>query len=242
MDTLFLISVFALLVLVRRALTQLIFSVMFRITHKPRWVAIFYAVLFFPGVLLHEASHWLTAKLLRVPTHRFSLLPKWVGSNTLRFGYVEMTKTDSIRSSLIGIAPLITGSAAILWMAMNPLELENWFNGETELKFAGLVSGISALASVRNLWLWLYFLFAISNSMLPSSSDRNAWLPASAILAVFVIIITLIGLAPRAASWIEGPYAQFTSSLRNAFLIAVTFDILLLPPVWGLDRILQRFT
>jgi hypothetical protein len=240
MDFLGLLLSFTLLVLIRKSLTQSLFSVLQQITRNPRAEAIIYALLFFPGVVLHELSHWVAAKLLRVPTHRFSLIPEWISPTTLRFGYVEMRKTDSLRSALIGLAPLLTGSAVILWLAINPLNLKELFEGGVRLNSDALIPAVSTLLSTEDLWGWFYLLFAISNSMLPSPSDRQSLFPAVMILLGIALMVYLLGLAPQARVWFEEPVQILISAMTSAFLIAVFFDVILAPPIWLADRILRR--
>ena len=77
----------------------------------------------FPGVLLHELSHFVMARLLRVRTGRFSLLPSLMEDGKLRLGFVETDETDLLREALIGTAPLITGGAAVAYLGISRLGL-----------------------------------------------------------------------------------------------------------------------
>ena len=51
-------------------------GVAFLVTNNRQAAVWLFWVLFLPGTLLHEISHWLTAKLLGVKTGKFSLWPK----------------------------------------------------------------------------------------------------------------------------------------------------------------------
>mgnify|MGYP003348511744 CR=1 FL=1 len=78
-----------------------------------------YNLIFLPGVFLHELSHFLMAKLLGVKTGSFSIIPQSLPDGRLQMGYVETGQTDIVRDSLIGIAPLVTGSLFIAYAGMN---------------------------------------------------------------------------------------------------------------------------
>jgi hypothetical protein len=64
-----------------------------------------YAIIFFPGVVLHELSHWLFAKLCGVRTGRISLLPSVGKTGNLHLGSVEY--------SAAGLAPCCCSSRII---------------------------------------------------------------------------------------------------------------------------------
>ena len=90
------------------------------LTGNKQWAIILYAIVLFPGVLLHELSHWITARLLGVKTGKFSVLPRTIAGGSVQLGYVEYYKTSKVgpfRESLIGSAPLITGTAVVILIA-----------------------------------------------------------------------------------------------------------------------------
>src|SRR3990170_5216778 len=89
----------------------------------------FFSLLFFPGVLLHETSHYLAARLLGVKTGRFSLLPQPLPDGRLRLGFVETTGTDLLRDALIGVAPLVAGGAFVIYAGLLRLGLPALWDG-----------------------------------------------------------------------------------------------------------------
>ena len=58
---------------------------------------------------LHELSHALMALLLGVRVKRMSLIPQRQAKGVVRLGSVEVLRSDPLRASLIGGAPLLTG-------------------------------------------------------------------------------------------------------------------------------------
>ena len=93
----FLVGVIGLALLQRR-LHQEIQSVLFLVTRRIDLALAIFSILFLPGVLLHEVSHYVTARLLRVPVGRFSIIPQSLPVGRVRVGYVETAQTDFIRS------------------------------------------------------------------------------------------------------------------------------------------------
>ena len=109
------------LLFLQRWIHRHLHGVAFLLTGNKNWAVVLYAIILFPGVLLHEFSHWLTATLLGVRTGSFSVLPRTKSDGSVQLGYVEYYKTSSvgpIRESLIGSAPLVTGTAVILLIGL----------------------------------------------------------------------------------------------------------------------------
>lgn len=66
------------------------------------------AILYFPGTVLHELSHFVAAKVCGVQTGRINLTPRFTDRGMV-LGSVEIARTDFVRHFLVGVAPLITG-------------------------------------------------------------------------------------------------------------------------------------
>jgi len=150
-----------------------------------------YAILLFPGVLLHEVSHALVAALLGVNIGRIHLLPRRVGK-LIQLGYVPVEQTDFVRASLIGVAPLFCGGAVIVligyWVfgsagVMEALSAGNW---------ALALQNFAMSFKTPDVWIWAYLIFAIGNTMLPSKSDTHAWPTFGIVVGIFVAVLAFI--------------------------------------------------
>ncbi len=173
-------------------------------------VLIYYLILL-PGIFLHELSHLLAATLVGVETRGFSLQPGVRRGRTIRMASVTVQASDPIRESWIGLAPLITGSAMILVLANWRLGLD--LAGASSLAAVGQIFASSLRAP--DVWLWAYLVFAISNAMLPSESDRRPWLPVLAYL-----------LITGAAMYVAGALAYIPRSVTNGLLEAARYLVL----------------
>ncbi len=101
------------LVFLQRLLHREIQAVFLILTRSPKATIGLFSVLFLPGVLLHELSHFIVAKLLGVRTGNFSLVPRLTPEGQLILGYVETARSDYLRDSLVGMAPLLAGGAFV---------------------------------------------------------------------------------------------------------------------------------
>ena len=107
---LWLLAASVLLVVLQRSLHREIQAFFLILTRRIGLTEAIFALIFLPGVFLHELSHFLMAKLLGVPTGKFSLIPQAQPNGKLRLGYVETASGGFVRDALIGAAPLVTGS------------------------------------------------------------------------------------------------------------------------------------
>ena len=72
-----------------------------------------YYLLMFPGIVLHELSHFLMARLLGMKVGEFALGPK-KRRNAIELGSVTVASGGTVRDSLVGLAPFIAGTAVLL--------------------------------------------------------------------------------------------------------------------------------
>jgi hypothetical protein len=224
----------------RDTLNQCIFRYLQRVFKDMRSATLLFALVFLPGVALHEISHWFMAKVLLVKTHHFSLVPSWVGDGTLRFGSVEVSKTDRLRSALIAIAPLLSGVGMVLWLAFNHLHLETVMNGMLALDWQTVRAGLKIFMSTPDLFLWVYIIFTISNTMLPSSADHKIWLPIGIIFAVIYSIVIFMSLGSTTSDWLMSAAMRAAEVLLQAFTIANILNLCLLIPLFVLEKFLTR--
>jgi hypothetical protein len=203
---------------------------------------VFFSLLFFPGVLLHEASHFLMARLLGVRTGRFSLLPTPLPEGRLRLGYVETAQTDLFRDFLIGAAPLLAGGLFVAYAGLYRLELGPLWESLLALDLSGAWGVLGRLHERPDFWLWFYLTFAISSTMTPSPSDRRAWLPMAILFALLVVVSLLVGAGPWLTERLADPLNQAFLSLAAVFGIALLVHLVLLPPIWLLRRVLSGIT
>ncbi len=225
------------LLFAQRWLHREIQLVLFLLTRRMGMALGLFSVLFFPGVFLHELSHYLAARLLGVRTGRFSLLPKVMGDGKLRLGYVETAGADLVRDALIGAAPLVTGGAAVAYIGIDRLELVSLAGFASQAGWASFWHELGLLPGLPDFWLWFYLAFTISSTMLPSASDRRAWLPIAAVILGLVGLALLAGAGPwmveNLAPWLN----QALRALATVFGISLALHLVLLFPF----RLLREF-
>jgi hypothetical protein len=219
------------------------FQAVFLIATRHESVTIWiFSLVFFPGVMLHELSHFLTAKLLGIRTGNFSLIPQAMPGGRLQLGYVETSPSDIVRDSIVGVAPLIAGCLFIAYAAIYQMHLlELWEllkSGQTQL----FLTGLKILPALSDFWLWFYLTFTVSSTMMPSASDRHAWLPLSIFAALLLGLAVLAGAGPWMLIHLAPPLNAFSKSVSLIIGLSVVLHLILLLPIFLVHRGLSRIT
>jgi hypothetical protein len=201
-----------------------------------------FSLLFVPGVLLHELSHFLMAKLLGVRTARFSILPEVLPGGKLQLGFVETERTDVLRDALIGLAPLLTGGLVLAYLGLDRLALAPLGVTFAASDWPGFWAALSRVPEQSDFWVWFYLAFSVATTMLPSDSDRRAWLPMLLWITLLIAAAVLAGAGP----WLLDNLAPvLNSGLRAAALvfgISLGLHLLLWIPFRLLRALAQRVT
>ena len=208
--------------------------------HKTAAVYLF-QILLLPGVALHEFSHYLAARLLRVRVRKLSLRPEMRGQR-IQMGAVVMDRPDFVRGLLIGLAPLISGSIAVVLIGHHIFDVGTVIEAATGSDSRRLIDAVRVSYAVNDAWIWLYLIFAISNAMLPSESDRESLVPMVAFIAVVVMIVIVAGWGPELLFSLAEPVEAALSLLMVAFGITVVVDAIFLGLIWLLRALISMLT
>jgi len=228
-----------LLLLVERWIHRHLQGVMMLLAGDLDVATVLYALLLLPGIILHELSHAVAAILLGVRVGRISIRPKRAGQR-IQLGFVPVERTDVVRASLIGLAPLLVGSGVILLIGYMVFELGTVRTAFSARDLTSLTGGVRRVLGAPDAWLWAYVIFAVSNTMLPSRADRQAWTPVILFLLLVGALVWVAGLGPAI---VEGVSAPLVTSLHwltamYAFTIMVDAPFVLLIALG--ERLLER--
>jgi hypothetical protein len=161
------------------------------------------AILFLPGVVLHELAHAIMAKMLLVPVGHMEFMPQ-IDEDRVKLGSVQIGKTDPLRRMLIGLAPVVFG--LVVLFALLYFFLPRQF----------IMSQDVVLQSV----LLLYGVFVIGNTMFSSKRD----LEGSASFAIALIIVGVmlyfagIRIPPETVVYLSSEQVQSLFYAGNIFL------------------------
>jgi hypothetical protein len=202
----------SILYILSRIFIHKLFTVLYRLTRSREKAAGLLGWIFLPGTFIHEVSHLLAALFLLVPVGHINLLAE-TEEEGIKLGSVQIGKTDFIRGSIIGLAPLLIGGGGVLWAIS--YSLSHGYLGNSWV--------IIAL---------IYIIFQITHTMFSSESDLNAVLEFAVFLAVisFALILFKIYI----------PFTYIYQKLNGSGPVIQEFSYFLAIPI-GLELIFLGF-
>ena len=235
-----LLAMLFLLTLLQRWLHKALQGVLLLLTHDLGITIGIFSFLFLPGVLLHELSHFFAAKILRVKTGRFSVIPKVLPNGKVQLGYVEVAVTDFVRDSIVGVAPLISGMVVILLVAQYIFGLPILATEQVGPRHIPHLWG--AVVNAPDAWVWVYLVFAVSTTMMPSESDRHAWYPLLLFSAGIFGLAVMAGAGDWLKSTIATPFSNFSRTAAFLFGLCNILHLAFLLPIILFQGLVSRLT
>jgi hypothetical protein len=226
------------LVRLKREITTRLLHVGWLLFQRESAAALLYFLVMLPGIVLHEVSHLLVAAVLGVRAGGLSLWPKFQ-RDSLQLGSVQVARTDPLRESLIGLAPLVGGSAAILLIAGLAFDIPLEGPGDLIERVRYLVRHLDALLYRADAAVWFYLIFAVSNAMLPSPSDRQPWRS----LAIYVglvggLVLLVNGGLPQVAPDVIAGLTRTLDWLGLAFAFTLLLDVIVVAGIYIVQQLL----
>ena len=220
-----------LLMFVLRWVHRHLHGIAYLLTGHDDMALLLYALPLLPGVALHELSHAAMATLLGVKSANLTIVPRRQPDGHVRLGSLQVERVDPVRSSLIGLAPLLTGSIAILLIIRFAFDVSTLGDAVRAGDIGALLASLGGLLRAPDAWLWLYLLFSIANAMMPSPSDRETWPP----VIIFIALALVLAVAFGWRSAVEGVGLLAGEGLRwlaAAFTITLIVDAPFVVLIW----------
>lgn len=193
-----------------RFLFKTLFLLLYQLT-RSRAIAIHVvAILFFPGVVIHELSHLLAAGLLFVPVYDVEFVPH-LEENKFKLGSVQLARTDLIRRFLVGVAPIL-GGVSILVVILGSVTL-----------FSSTINSFELGARVGVYAAIAYSIFVISNTLFSSKKDLEG--AGALVIFLFVVGIFLYLLNPNFFSDVS----EFFTTPQSLHIIENVIFLLSIP-------------
>lgn len=168
----FLIFAFELILLfiLSQKLIKALAKIIYKFTRSHRVTVHTLAIIFLPGTIIHELAHLLFAGVMLVPLGELSVLPE-IEEKGVKLGRMQIGQTDPLRRMVIGVAPVLLGMILIFSI------------------FFLVKIGVSPWWQV---FLALYFIFQIGNTMFSSRKDLEGVVGFLAIVAALAMVLVVL--------------------------------------------------
>ncbi|MFZ2206519.1 MAG: hypothetical protein WA061_03015 [Microgenomates group bacterium] len=167
------------------------------------------SVIYLPGTIIHELSHYFIALLLNANPHEVSIFPV-IEEKKVRLGHViyEKRKGEFIRPILIGVAPLF-GALAVLWLIVYSRQ------------FPG-----------NEIWktiLFGYLILTITANMFSSQQDLVdvIYLVPLGILILLILYLFPISISASYLTQITNVVVFFVLTIQPPLLFSILFHAIL---------------
>lgn len=203
-----------------------------------------YSLLFLPGVILHEISHFIMAALLAVPTGEISIFPASNptpnNDSEVSLGSVKVAKTDFVRSTLIGLAPFVSGSIALY--ALFNIFFVDVITAPTLLAGIRMLSDRASMLLNWQTWVVIYAILTVANTMFLSRSDIRSWPVVAVFVAIICGLLLLSGFFDSVAQVIMQFATALARSLASSFFFATVIDGCVIVVLYLFEKILEKIT
>ena len=221
-----------LLIWLNRRLNQSLYRFLLLCTGSEQVAALGLYFLFLPGIVLHESSHWVAAFLLRMEPTTLTLWPVKKGTR-IEMGSVSMKRGSIWRETLVGLAPLFVGTAAITLIINKVFGLQDLIILVLDLHLGAAWDLFQVSMAAPDSVPWLYIVFAVSNGMLPSASDRQSLSLVLYYLGIGMVLYVVVEQLSGEVTYDWWPELQARlvlplQALNSLLFLAALLDVLLL--------------
>lgn len=229
---------------IERWLHQHVFKVGWLVTNSFQTTTILYYILFLPGILLHEFSVWVVARLLRVRVERVIGFPEQQHVGEIRLNFVRMPQqAGALRSALIRFAPLPTGMLCLWLITAHVFRLHESAILSPVGSIDELARAVIRLTRTADFWLWFYLAFTVANTMF---TGHSTGLSAGRKGAVVLVVTAALVIAWRVGGTIDATIAQgievLVGSLILVLLQVISFDIVVVIGLGALEALIERIS
>ena len=233
----------ALLIELGRWVTRQVQTIGWLVTGDENATMVAYYLLMFPGIVLHEASHYFAAKLLGIKVTAFRLGPRrHKNAKSIELGSVTVNSGGPIRDSLVGVAPFVTGTLVLLAVSYLVLDVNALGAAWDVQGWRGFADSARQMPKTADFWLWLYLIFSVSNAMMPSESDRKPWLLAGLYVGGVLVVAWLLGAFSFLSDSLWNNVLGGLQVLTLAFLFTDVLNVIVGSALWLIATALLKLS
>ncbi len=206
-----------------RQLAGYVMAAIYHLTQSQSLAVTLYAILFLPGTLVHESSHWAMARLLGVKTAGFRILPRVDAKGQVQLGAVDVRGGGLVEHTLIGMAPMLVGGLLTVALSYILVDVNAVRAALQADAWSTLIQVLTATFHRPDAWILFYLLFTISSSMFLSASDRAPMQQMALYVALVLLLLYLLGVNPA----LPPSWTQAVSNVAGVFAAGLAVTLVL---------------
>jgi hypothetical protein len=228
----------------RRWLQQHVFKVGWLLTKNIQTTTILFYTLFLPGVILQQFILWMTAGILNVRAERAIEWPKAQEIAELRLNFVKLGRNaNGLRLAVINLMPFVIGSAIIYFVANNVLNVDKAWETFSSIGLSGFTTAVGEILSAGDVFLWIYLLFAIGNTIMPRWADLKGARILLYPLAAVVLVLLVLGVADDVVNnGILVPLGDILGLLSWIFAVIIGVNIVMTGVLGAIESVFEHIT
>lgn len=185
-------------------------------------IIVLWSLIFLPGTILHELSHFFMAMIVGARTGKVEVLPEFLSAedDSVALGSVQTQKLNILQGVLVGLAPLLTGLITLFLLSQQIYASYN-------------------LGNYSSLALFAFLFFVVANSFFPSKSDLTHAIPAAITLIVLAVLLLLSGVSISFGS--NHVLDNLLLPLLNSLWFALALNLFIGLLIFSLRKIIFRW-
>lgn len=196
-----------------------------------------------PGVVLNQVVLWFTSGVFNVQAEGAIAWPQEQSVAELKLTFVKVAKNaGALALALIHLMPLVAGLLVITVITSSIFNLDGILQEATESgePVAFILQG---LASIPDLFIWVYMIFTVANTMIPNL----ALLKPLRTIAIVIAGLTVLGVASGTLSEVIAEalltsLSQIAGGLTIILLAIVGADLLVTGALGIIESVIERIT
>ncbi len=209
---------------------------------KKETAAWLYVLVMLPGLLLRELSRWTVAGMLGQKPTFITPAPQVDADGIVYVRLFHYTILNPVYVGILAATPMVVGFAVMLAISYGVLNIPQLLALLGSADSIALRQAFGQLLGRADLLLWVYLLFTITNTMLPTVHElRSTWF-LCIIGGAFVVFLMVLGMYNAILLLLSGPIATAIYTLTTVYGSVAAVNAAMLLVIGAIEAVISRVT
>jgi hypothetical protein len=148
-----------------------------------------------------------------------------------------------LRLTGVSITPFVVAIGIIWLVANNILNVDDAAVTLRAEGLRGLGSALGQIFSAQDVYLWIYILFAIGNTMMPRWEDLKGARVLLVAAGIVLAVLFVLGVADDViANGLLNPLGDALNLLSSVFVVVIGVNVVITAALGGFETVFERIT